>query len=178
MPCSASRTLPRMIDALDETEQPLAIEGGSSANGDGGRAPPSPSASAPRAGTRPRYRRCPPRRRATQAPRGPPPEQTAIPADPVTEPAIAKRQLDRLHAALRETGITDREAGLGLITDWAGRKDGGGNLIKITTTADLTAAEARVVLDHLEALRKAARKPGDADDVPPPDQEPPRDDPG
>lgn len=67
-----------------------------------------------------------------------------------TEPGIAKPQLDRLHAGLREIGMDDREQGLALVSGFAHRTVG--------TTTDLTASEARSALDGIDALRKVARK--------------------
>jgi hypothetical protein len=157
-----------LIDALDGEAAPLAIEAGS-VDGDGQAAEPKRRRAARRnPAAIPALPAAPPSA-DEPGPAGPAAatfvEPTPIPTDPEqTEPPIAKKQLDRLHAGLRETGITDRDVGLGLIAEWAGRK--------VSSTADLTAAEARVVLDHLEALRSLARKPA-ADDEPPLPEGPP-----
>jgi hypothetical protein len=156
-----------LIDQIEaSTDTTLAIEGGS-VDGDG----QAPATTKPRARRKsaasvPALPAAPPAAEPTPPPAETDPAGPAPAAEPTTEPALSKQQLDRLHAGLREIGITDREVGLGMISEWAERKVG--------STADLSAREARVVLDHLEALRSVARKTGDADEPPPPDQEPPR----
>jgi hypothetical protein len=126
----------------------------------------------------------PKRRRATQRKtrQAPPALPTGPPAAvaPVTEPErgdldappelIRKAQLDRLHIEFRELGW-DRATALSHIADWIGHK--------ITSTKNLTANEAHTVLGNVGELRKlAGQEPtgqaGGAEDVPLPDDEPPR----
>jgi hypothetical protein len=149
-----------MIDQLAGEGEPLAIE----------QAPAMIEAGPKRRTTQRKTRARPP-----ALPTGPPgpvaptgePERADL-ADEPPEP-ISKLQLDRLHVEFRELDW-DRATALSHIADWIGHK--------ITSTKNLTAAEAHTVLDNLAELRKLAghERPGQAgaDDAPPPDSEPPR----
>lgn len=116
------------------------------------------------------------RRRSSRAaaalPAGPPsvppagqPPHPAGSAPPAPEgPKVTKPMLGKLHAGLRDIGITGREEGLALVGAWAGRA--------VESTGELTRDEAKVVLERLDALRGAReRDQGE-------DQHPGGDDPG
>jgi hypothetical protein len=159
-----------LIDQLEaSTDTTLAIEGSAADNGDG-QAPAKRRARRKSAAAVPALPAAPPADEpplpAETDPAGPAPATFREPTATATEPRIAKPQLDLLHAGLREIGITGREHGLDLVSGWVGRK--------ITTTAELTVDEAHRALDALRELRTIARQPGNGDEQPPPDQEPPR----
>jgi hypothetical protein len=165
--------LPPLVEELDDDGQaPLAIESTATATaieGDGQAA----------AGTR--QRKAPVRRAAL--PSAPPPPDTPgppIPAQRTPEvpeeprpagPKPTAAQLSKLHAGLRDIGITDAEGGLALVSGWAGRT--------VARTSDLTRAEMGVVLTRLDALiefRAQAEHEGevaaqDAEEHPPPPPE-------
>lgn len=123
-----------LIDELEGGGVPLAIE---AADGDG---------QAPAARKRTTQRKT---ARAPAALPVAPPLPRAVPEEIIPpEEKITKPQLDRLHAALREAGMTDRRKALAEISGWAGRA--------ITSTKDLTANETHAVLDHLEERRREA----------------------
>jgi hypothetical protein len=140
-----------LIDELDE-HVPLAIEAGpGDSNGDAPKAKTrtvkrkatSPPPALPAGPPLPRAADEPPAVAAANA--------RAIPEEPADDaPMISKPQLDKLHAGLREIGIEDRAEGLALVQTWAGRK--------ITTTKNLTEAEAGRVLSSLEAVRSMGER--------------------
>jgi hypothetical protein len=93
-----------------------------------------------------------------------------IPPEPGPDPGtISKPQLDRLHAGLRDLGITTREQrqeGLDLIGVWIGRT--------VTSTATLTGVEASRALDALDVqLGRKKSEPADPDWPPPATEETP-----
>ncbi len=81
-------------------------------------------------------------------------------AEPDLEPddagAITPAQLTKLHACLGSLGITDREEGLAVLSDVAGRD--------LDTSKALTRDEATAVIDHLE---RRAREVGEPEPVEP-----------
>ncbi|HSZ04962.1 MAG TPA: hypothetical protein VK778_07150, partial [Solirubrobacteraceae bacterium] len=136
-----------LIDELDE-HAPLAIEAGpGDSNGEQPKAKTrtvkrkaaSPPPALPAGPPLPRAADEPPAVAAANA-RAVPEE----PADAAPE-MITKPQLDKLHAGLREIGISDRDEGLSLVSTWAGRQ--------VPSTAKLTFTEAKAVLDSLDAVR-------------------------
>jgi hypothetical protein len=103
-------------------------------------------------------------------PSGPPlpvPEQQPDPeppssAPPPGTPKPTPAQSAKLHAGLRDLGITGPEEGLALVSAWAGRR--------IDRTSHLTRDEINVVIQRLDALRamregdRREDQPADADD--------------
>jgi hypothetical protein len=69
-------------------------------------------------------------------------EQSETEPEPPTDPPITDAQLRKLHVALREAVGSDRDAGLALIGDYIARE--------ISSTKDLTKAEASTAIDRLE----------------------------
>jgi hypothetical protein len=95
------------------------------------------------------------------APEPPPP--APVPEEPTEPPEpINREQSKRLHAGLRDIGVEGREEGLTLIAAWVGRP--------VSSTGDLSKAEAGVVLDHIEKIRPFHA--AGADEGGPPDAEP------
>lgn len=90
-------------------------------------------------------------RQRPAAPEPPEPEFDDPPPDvssreesaPEPEPMITDAQLKKLHAALRDAQITDRDAGLAYISQEIGRD--------VTTTKELTRREASAAIDSLGA---------------------------
>ncbi len=72
--------------------------------------------------------------RAAQRPRATPP--------PLPDDGITTAQMSKLHAALKDAGLADREAGLAYLSKVLGRA--------VTTTKDLTKREAMKVINALE----------------------------
>jgi len=90
----------------------------------------------------------------------PPPEQPAPApppedADPPPGEKPSKAQLAKLHAGLKDIGITGREEGLALIAAWAGRP--------VSSTGKLRTAELEVVLERLDDLRRLREQEPDHD---------------
>ena len=71
-------------------------------------------------------------------------------------------QMSKLHAGLRDLGVTDAADGLRLVSGWAGRP--------VTTTKELTRAEISTVLERLDAAIavRAEEAAQDAEEHPPP----------
>ena len=97
-----------------------------------------------------------------QAKPQPPEPEFDEPAVPVEEPVkttaeamISDAQSKKLHALLREAGITDREVALGYIGDVIGREIG--------SSKELTKAEASKAIDQIEAEKEPAEPALDAD---------------
>jgi hypothetical protein len=136
-----------LIDELGGEREPLMIEAGpGDSNGEQPKAKTrtvkrkatSPPPALPAGPPLPRAADEPPAVAAANA--------RAIPEEPADDaPMISKPQLDKLHAGLREIGIEDRSEGLSIVSTWAGRH--------VTTTKNLTEAEAGRVLSSLEAVR-------------------------
>lgn len=83
----------------------------------------------------------------------------AIPPEVEPEPGkITRDQLARLHAGLREILVTDKDEALGLISLWAGRD--------VTSTRDLTEAEASIVLTRIDGLRGLGARKVDDEEAP------------
>jgi hypothetical protein len=133
---------------------------------DGGAAGTSPGAASRR------------RKRATRAlPAGSVPSSSAHDGDGGGEqavpagPPISGSQRARLWAGMRRLGLTDRDAGLAALTGWVGRA--------VSSSNDLTAAEAGIALDAIQAEedRRAARAEADDahDDAELPNDPPPDD---
>jgi hypothetical protein len=140
-----------LIDELAGEQAPLMIEAGpGDSNGEQPkakrrtvkRASASPPPALPAGPPLPRPADEPPAVAAANA--------RAIPEEPDDAPMISKPQLDKLHAGLREIGIEDRAEGLALVSTWAG--------VKITTTKNLTEAQAGRVLSSLEAVRSMGER--------------------
>jgi len=140
--------LPPLVEELDDDGQaPLAIESTATATAIEGDGQPEPAA-----GTR--QRKAPVRRAAL--PSAPPPPETPgppVPAQRTAEvpeeprpsgPKPTSTQMAKLHANLRDVGITDPAEGLALVSGWAGRT--------VAKTGDLTRGEMSVVLERLDAL--------------------------
>ena len=82
------------------------------------------------------------------------------PADDDT-PRASKQELAKLHAGLRDIGVTGRNEGLALVAAWAEHPD-------LKSTGHLTPGEMAKVLDALDALR-TLRAQDRGEDVPPDD---------
>jgi hypothetical protein len=63
---------------------------------------------------------------------------------PVTDALVSKPQLAKIHAQLTDLGITDRENGLAILTDYAERKE------PLESSKALTRAEASRVIKRLD----------------------------
>jgi hypothetical protein len=148
-------TAEELIDQIEGAEPPLALVA-APADGDGAE-PPGLAAAAkkPRTTRRktpaplPALPAAPPAavhdRAAEAAPR-------PIPPDDTPPPKINDQQRKRLHAALRDVNLgapENRDDALNLINGWLeGRR--------IETTSELTALEARTVIENLEAMHTIA----------------------
>ena len=152
-----------LIDEIEGAEPPLAITA-APADGDGAEAPAA--ARKPRTTKRKTPAAAPPALPAAPPPRAAPDRVAAaaarpVPPDDTPPPPISKPQMDRLHAVLRDLGLGEpenRDDALNLINGWLERR--------IETTRDLTAVEARTVIDNLDAMRTIARtEEGPTDDT-------------
>lgn len=102
---------------------------------------------------------------AAAEPEQPPVRPPAVVDAPLPEPEPEPDEMDTpvntaamraLHAAFRESGVTDRDERLALASQWIGRD--------IATAKELTAAEASEVLTRLAEIRRdAALSGGDTD---------------
>ena len=154
-----------LIDAIEGAEVPLALVAAPAGNGDG--AEPvglAAEVKKPRT-TRRKTPAVPPALPAAPPSHAEPDRVAAAAARPVppddTPPPISKPMMDRLHASLRDLGLGEpenRDDALTLINGWLDRT--------ITTTKDLTAAEANLVIKNLGAMRTIARtEEGPTDDT-------------
>ncbi|HEX4399645.1 MAG TPA: hypothetical protein VH136_18545 [Trebonia sp.] len=91
----------------------------------------------------------------TQAPPPAPADSTPPPGTPPP----SKQALGKIHAGLRDMGVTGAAEGLALISIWAGRP--------ITSTGHLMPDEVKAVLIHLREIA-AARAADRGEDQPPP----------
>ena len=97
---------------------------------------------------------------------GPPAAETVTGQVPEEPPPPAQKptatQMSKLHAGLRDLGVTDAADGLRLVSGWAGRP--------VTTTKELTRAEISTVLERLDATLavRAEEAAQDAEEHPPP----------
>jgi hypothetical protein len=151
-----------LMDELEGTGEPLAIEAGPAANGE-----------------QPKERKTARRKAAARAPALPtgplpgPAEPPPAESQPAA-PKLPKAMLDKIHAGLRDVGVgEDRDKALTLISGWAGTR--------IDSTTKLTPDQAHAVLDGLDVLRQTARRheaetaqaDAEAPQEPPPGDEPP-----
>lgn len=161
-------TAEELIDAIEGAEVPLALVAAPAGNGDG--AEPGGLAAAVKK-TRTTRRKTP---AAPPALPAAPPSHAEhdkvaaaaarpVPPDDTPPPPISKPMMDRLHASLRDLGLGEpenRDDALNLINGWLERA--------ITTTKDLTAAEANLVIKNLDAMRAIARTEEGTTDEPQP----------
>jgi hypothetical protein len=162
-------TAEELIDQIEGAEPPLALAAApADGNGDG------PPALAAAKKTRTTKRKTP-GAAMPALPAAPPgaakPDRVAaaaarpVPPDDTPPPTISKPQMDRLHASLRDLGLGEpenRADALNLINGWLGEDR------RIESTKELTAVEARQVIDNLDTLRTVARTEGDTPDEPQP----------
>ena len=159
-------TAEELIDEIEGAEMPLALVGAAPADGDG--ADPRGLAAVAKKTRTTRRKTTPPPLPALPA--APPaavpaavPAPRPAPPDDTPPPKIGKPQMDRLHAVLRDLGLGEpenRDDALTLINGWLERR--------ITTTKELTAVEAHVVIENLDAMRKIARTEEGTPDEPQP----------
>jgi hypothetical protein len=160
-------TAEELIDEIEGGEPMLALTA-APADGDGAEAPGQAAApKKPRTTRRktpaplPALPAAPPAaavhdRAAEAAPR-------PIPPDDTPPPQIKKAQMDRLHASLRDLGLGEpenRDDALNLINGWLDHR--------IESTKELTAVEARLVIENLDKMRTIARTEEGKPDEPEP----------
>lgn len=97
----------------------------------------------------------------------PPPNEPASdvpPPDDENRPRPSRAELSKLHAGLKDVGVTGRAEGLALVAAWAEHPD-------LKSTGHLTPGEMAKVLTALDHLR-ALRAQDQGEDVPPDDRGP------
>lgn len=150
--------LPMIVEEVEDTEAELLAlpPGQADDNGQGS------TGAEPRQATAKRKRRGP---AASSSPPALAPEPSAPPAPPPRptdhprpdEPGITPPQRSKLYAGLKDIGVgarDNREEALALLGAWIGRT--------VTSTSDLTQAEAGTVLDRLQALKTIGARPAAA----------------
>jgi hypothetical protein len=157
-------TAEELIDQIEGAEPPLALAAApADGNGDG------PPALAAAKKTRTTKRKTP-AAAMPALPAAPPAEHDRVaaaaarpvPPDDTPPPPISKPQMDRLHASLRDLQLGEpenRDDALNLINGWLENH-------RVESTKDLTAVEARLVIENLDKLRTIAQTEGTAPDEP------------
>jgi hypothetical protein len=166
--------LPMIVEEVEDAERGelLALPPGQADANGADPGPEEPKRTAARRPRRPAAATLPPVAPDAAEPPAPPPAPSDVP--PPEGPMISKPQRNRLYAGLRDIGIgakENREEALALLGAWVGRQ--------VTSTNDLTDAEAHTVLDRLAALRTLGARPPDDADLDPgpgPEEDPGRDD--
>ena len=163
-------TAEELIDEIEGADAPLALMAAAPANGngDGAEARGLAAAAGKTRTTRRKTPATPPalpdappaaavHDRAAEAAARP------VPPDDTPPPLISKPQMDRLHAELRDLGLGEpenRDDALTLINGWIEQP--------VDSTKKLTAVEARIVIDNLDAMRTIARTEEGTPDEPQP----------